>query len=92
MLIILVSWGLAILILKATKHKFKLMKIFKIGIYSSTIMVLLEIISFPFLRLRLIPLLIYLGIFIVAVWMNSEKDFIIKHKKEKKEKEIDFKF
>ncbi len=87
-LIILATWGLAILILKLTKHKFKILKIFKIGIYSSTIMVLLEIIPLSFIRLRLIPLIIYLAIFGIAVWMNTEKDFIIKHDK----KSIDFKF
>ena len=88
MLIILATWGLAILILKLTKHKFKILKILKIGIYSSTIMILLEMIPLSFIKLRLIPLIIYLAIFGIAVWMNSEKDFIIKHDK----KSIDFKF
>ncbi len=50
-------------------------------------MVLLEMITSPFIKIRLIPLLIYLAIFGVAVWMNVEKDLIIKHKKN-----IDFKF
>jgi len=89
MLIILASWGLAILILKLTKHNFKILKILKIGFYSSTIMVLLEIVPLSIIRLRLIPLIIYLIIFSVAVWMNSEKDFLAKkHSKGK----IDFKF
>jgi hypothetical protein len=83
MLIILAAWAIAILILKLTKHKFKLARIFKIAVYSSTIMILLEMISMPFVRLRLIPLLIFLGIFGIAVWMNVEKEFVIKHKKEK---------
>ena len=86
-LIILASWAIALLILKLTKHKFKPLKIFKIGLYSSSVMVLLEIITSPFIRLRLIPLLIYLGLFGIAVWMNVEKDLFIKHKKK-----VDFKF
>ncbi len=87
-LIILITWAIAILILKLTKHKFSLLKIFKIGIYSSTIMILLEIIPLPFIRLRLIPFIVYLAIFSIAVWMTTEKELIIKHDKKK----IDFKF
>ncbi len=86
-LIIAAAWALAIFILKITKHKFSIVKILKIAIYSSTSMILLEMISMPFITLRLIPLIIFIGIFGVAVWMNIDKEIDIKHKKK-----IEFKF
>jgi hypothetical protein len=92
LLIILIAILVALIALKIAKRDIKFNLLLKAGIYSSTLMILLDLIPKPFINLRFIPILIFAGLFTITAWMVSQekgekKGFDIRVKEKEKVKE-----
>lgn len=79
-IIIIISSLLAWIITRFTKQEIKIKNIIKTAIYSTTIMIILDIIFLPLYFFFLLPIIVYLIFFIIGIWIVSEKDFKMKHK------------
>ncbi|MEM4260427.1 MAG: DUF1189 family protein, partial [Candidatus Woesearchaeota archaeon] len=82
-IIIIVSSILAWIITRFTKQEIKFKNIIKTAIYSTTIMIIFDIIFLPLYFFFILPIIIYLIFFIMGIWFVSEKDFKMKHKESK---------
>ena len=72
--IILMAILIVSILLKIFKRQMKFINLMKAGLYSSTLMILLELVSLPFIKLSYIPLLIFAVLFAAAAWLVSEKE------------------
>ena len=90
-IIIFAASIIAILILRLIAYDIKIMELVRIGIYSSTIMILLEFLSVPFgfsrwmipvgtlfLKFYIVPIILFILMFIIAIILAGERDLLSK--------------
>ncbi|MBN2422934.1 DUF1189 family protein [Candidatus Woesearchaeota archaeon] len=86
-IIFMVSF-LAYAFTRLTRKKLKKREILKTALFSSTFMIVPEMVLKNFINMYFLPLVIYLIFFIVCIYMSSEKSFEVKSRHKKKEHDI----
>lgn len=76
--IILITTGLVFIISKfIMKSKFPYYRLFRVGIYAITIVMILDLLMIPFrVNLYFIPLLIYFGLLLVGCYLIKDEDVL----------------
>jgi len=91
-LIILIAVAVSLIALKIAKREIRFTSLLKAGIYTSTIMILLDLIPKPFMNMRFIPILVFGVLFAITAWMMSQvhgdkRGFDIKVREKVRQKE-----
>ncbi|MBN1502790.1 DUF1189 family protein [Candidatus Woesearchaeota archaeon] len=64
------------------RYNVKSVDILKLAIYTSTLMILLELVSKPLFNLGILPLVVYLILFFVGLFMIQDRKFKVRKEKE----------
>jgi hypothetical protein len=76
--------GIGYLVTRFKKKKVKFMVLLRLAVFSSTIMMILDIMLGPVINLGILPLLLYIAMFFLAVYFTGGKK--ITFEKDDKEK------